>query len=230
MADLHTGKPGHQNSLIIFINKIINDIHNWFNYQSRREGAQAVIFSSQKPPKPRFKDAKILKLHPGGEPQTPLYASAFQFCPEHQFRSLVEQSSFWAVAYLRVGLVGPRPHQVRRCPTFVGTSCLLYSEPPSALPYNWLSYIHNYNRQPSSGYSKSFLACTLIFGWLTMTAALSCRRKIWPEMGRSQGGFLHPSKHRSLRSDALLKNSASSCLCMSSINKNEYTTESLFIL
>ena len=25
-----------------------------------------------------------------------------------------------AVAYLRVGLVGPRPHQVRRCPTICG--------------------------------------------------------------------------------------------------------------
>ena len=26
----------------------------------------------------------------------------------------------WTVAYLRVGLVGPRPHQVRRCPTICG--------------------------------------------------------------------------------------------------------------
>ena len=48
-----------------------NDIHNWFNYQNRREGAQAVIFSFQKPPKPRFRDVKIQNF-PGGEPQTPL--------------------------------------------------------------------------------------------------------------------------------------------------------------
>ena len=38
---------------------------------------QAVIFTSQKPPKPRFRDTKIQNF-PGWEP---LYASAFLFCP-----------------------------------------------------------------------------------------------------------------------------------------------------
>ena len=52
---------------------------------------------------------QIILKFPGGEPQTPLYASAFQFCPG------INSDSGWAIfvlqqmAYLRVGLVGPRP-------------------------------------------------------------------------------------------------------------------------
>ena len=63
-----------------------------------------------------------------------------------------------AVAYLRVGLVGPRPHQVRRCPTICGHILGHYTV-NHQVPCHIID-----NRQPSSGYSKSFFACTLIFG------------------------------------------------------------------
>ena len=61
------------------------------------------------------------------------------------------------VAYLRVGLVGPRPHQVRRCPTICGHILGHYTV-NHQVPCHIID-----NRQPSSGYSKSFFACTLIF-------------------------------------------------------------------
>ena len=77
-------RPGIKNTLN-YIHKQNNDNHNWFNYQSSREGAQAVIFSSQKPPKPRFRDAKIQNF-PGGEPPDPPLCFSFSILPRHQFR------------------------------------------------------------------------------------------------------------------------------------------------
>ena len=65
---------------------------------------------------------------------------------------------YLSVAYLRVGLVGPRPHQVRRCPTICGHILGHYTV-NHQVPCHIID-----NRQPSSGYSKSFFACTLIFG------------------------------------------------------------------
>ena len=44
--------------------------------------------------------------------------SDLRFAQNILYGSLPLQSK--AVAYLRVGLVGPRPHQVRRCPTICG--------------------------------------------------------------------------------------------------------------
>ena len=113
-----------------------------------------------------------------------------QLCCVHDDQRVPSIHPLWAVAYLRVGLVGPRPHQVRRCPTICG-HILGYYTVNHQVPCHIIDYLTYTITTGRSLVVVIAWACSLAYwyladrhrDWSCSALVQTRRRKFFPEMG-----------------------------------------------